>query len=79
MKPLSHRMEILRYRYEWSVGGKRSGEGRGKLSCGHIIAGPAILIQNNSTILVEPNCEAIVTQNADIKIQVGLGDGYGRG
>ncbi|XP_071510031.1 5-oxoprolinase-like [Diadema antillarum] len=44
-----------------------------ELSCDHTIRGPAILIEKNSTILVEPNCVASITDNGDVKIQVGSG------
>ncbi|XP_041454379.1 5-oxoprolinase-like isoform X2 [Lytechinus variegatus] len=44
------------------------------LSCDHTIIGPAILIEKNSTILVENNCVATFTENGDVKIQVGSDD-----
>ncbi|XP_072169577.1 5-oxoprolinase-like [Diadema setosum] len=44
-----------------------------ELSCDHTILGPAILIEKNSTILVEPNCVASITDSGDVKIQVGSG------
>ncbi|XP_059827580.1 5-oxoprolinase [Hypanus sabinus] len=44
-----------------------------ELSCDHTIAGPAIIIDKNSTILVEPDCVAAITQYGDIKITVGSG------
>lgn len=37
---------------------------------GHRIAGPAILIDEISTIVVEPQCTAEVTANMDIKLDV---------
>ncbi|XP_038070278.1 5-oxoprolinase-like [Patiria miniata] len=43
------------------------------LSSDHTIEGPAILIEKNSTIVVEPNCQARITEHGDIKIQVGSG------
>ncbi|XP_077982211.1 5-oxoprolinase-like isoform X2 [Glandiceps talaboti] len=42
-----------------------------ELSCGHNIQGPAILIEKNSTIIVEPNCQASITKHGDVKIQIG--------
>ncbi|XP_033115374.1 5-oxoprolinase-like [Anneissia japonica] len=45
-----------------------------KLSYGQTIAGPAILIEKNSTILVEPNCQASITSAGDVKIQIGSGE-----
>ncbi|XP_070575126.1 5-oxoprolinase-like isoform X2 [Ptychodera flava] len=44
-----------------------------ELSCDHVIQGPAILIEKNSTILVEPNCRASITSHGDVKIQIGSG------
>ncbi|XP_062987330.1 5-oxoprolinase [Elgaria multicarinata webbii] len=43
------------------------------LSCGHVIPGPSIIIDKNSTILVEPGCTASVTRLGDICIAVGCG------
>lgn len=37
------------------------------------IAGPAILLQNTSTIVIEPGCRATVTPAGDIEIQVSAG------
>ncbi|XP_078482471.1 5-oxoprolinase [Ciona intestinalis] len=44
-----------------------------QLSHGHQFQGPAIIIDKNSTILVEPDCCADVTENGDISIKVGSG------
>ncbi|XP_078607993.1 5-oxoprolinase-like isoform X1 [Branchiostoma floridae x Branchiostoma japonicum] len=41
------------------------------LSCDHDIHGPAILIEKNSTIIVEPDCSASITPEGDVKIAVG--------
>ncbi|KAK3559078.1 hypothetical protein QTP86_002994 [Hemibagrus guttatus] len=41
------------------------------LSCDHSIDGPAIIIDKNSTILVEPGCSARLTPNGDVCIAVG--------
>ncbi|KAM3929038.1 5-oxoprolinase isoform 1-T1 [Leptodactylus fuscus] len=43
------------------------------LSCDHTIAGPAIIIDKNSTVLVEPDCTASITEYGDIRISVGSG------
>nr|XP_006823155.1 PREDICTED: 5-oxoprolinase-like [Saccoglossus kowalevskii] len=42
-----------------------------ELTSGHEISGPAILIETNSTILVEPNCLATITAHGDVRIQIG--------
>ena len=44
-----------------------------KLSAGHCVAGPAILIHHTSTILIEPDCTAAITQSGDVEITVGSG------
>ncbi len=41
-----------------------------ELKTGHTIAGPAILIQDTSTMVIEPNCTAIITDFGDVEIQV---------
>lgn len=41
-----------------------------KLLAGHMIDGPAIIIDKNSTILVEANCEATITKYGDIQIKI---------
>ncbi|KAK3086761.1 hypothetical protein FSP39_022921 [Pinctada imbricata] len=38
---------------------------------GHMINGPAIIMNGNSTILVEPACHAQITKHGDVRIQVG--------
>lgn len=43
------------------------------LSPGHILKGPSIIIDELSTILVEPDCTAIITKRGDIKITIGSG------
>ena len=40
------------------------------LKPGHHIPGPAILIDDISTIVVEPKCTAYLTANLDIKVDV---------
>uniref|UniRef100_A0A8C4HDM1 5-oxoprolinase, ATP-hydrolysing n=1 Tax=Dicentrarchus labrax TaxID=13489 RepID=A0A8C4HDM1_DICLA len=42
-----------------------------ELPCGHSIQGPAIIIDKNSTILVEPCCEARLTEGGDVCMSVG--------
>ncbi|XP_036377739.1 5-oxoprolinase [Megalops cyprinoides] len=42
-----------------------------ELSCDHSIRGPAIIIDKNSTILVEPCCVAQMTAGGDVCIAVG--------
>ncbi len=41
-----------------------------KFKPGHEIPGPAILIDDISTIVVEPKCTALITANMDIKVDV---------
>lgn len=43
------------------------------LGKGHVIEGPAIIINGNSTILVEPACTASITPHGDIKMKIGSG------
>ncbi|XP_012578324.1 PREDICTED: 5-oxoprolinase [Condylura cristata] len=43
----------------------------GELGCGHKLQGPCLIIDSNSTILVEPGCQAEVTETGDIRISVG--------
>ncbi|CAN4116929.1 unnamed protein product [Withania somnifera] len=40
------------------------------LAYGHVIRGPAIIMNGNSTVIVEPNCKAIVTKYGNIKIEI---------
>ena len=40
------------------------------LKGGHTIKGPAILIQDTSTMLVEPDCTAVITEFGDVEIRV---------
>lgn len=44
-----------------------------KLGAGHYITGPALLIHQTSTILIEPDCTASITQNGNVEITVGTG------
>ena len=41
------------------------------LYAGNVIQGPAIILQGTSTILIEPDCKATVSDFGDIKIEVG--------
>jgi 5-oxoprolinase (ATP-hydrolysing) len=43
------------------------------LRSGHSINGPAIIIHDTSTIMVEPDCTALVTTYGDVEITVGGG------
>ena len=45
----------------------------GNLSPGHVIPGPAIIMDSLSTLLIEPNCTASITSRGDIKISIGEG------
>ncbi|XP_055812400.1 5-oxoprolinase 1-like [Solanum dulcamara] len=40
------------------------------LAYGHVIPGPAVIMNGNSTVIVEPNCKAIVTKYGNIKIEI---------
>ena len=40
------------------------------LGPGQVLAGPAIIIQDTSTILIEPACTATITQFGDVEIEV---------
>jgi len=44
------------------------------LQSGCEITGPAILLDNISTILVEPGCSALITAGGDVKISVSAGE-----
>lgn len=44
-----------------------------KLLPGQIIPGPSIIMDSLSTILVEPNCRAEITEHGDIQIIIGTG------
>ncbi len=44
------------------------------LKGGHVIPGPAIIIHDTSTILVEPDCQATITQYGDVEIEVSAKD-----
>ncbi|XP_044265519.1 5-oxoprolinase [Tribolium madens] len=43
------------------------------LKSGHVIKGPAIIMDNLSTILIEPDCTGTVTKFGDVKITIGSG------
>ncbi|XP_031275956.1 5-oxoprolinase [Pistacia vera] len=40
------------------------------LGYGHSFPGPAIIMNGNSTVIVEPNCQAIITKYGNIKIEI---------
>nr|XP_043638029.1 5-oxoprolinase [Erigeron canadensis]XP_043638033.1 5-oxoprolinase [Erigeron canadensis] len=40
------------------------------LGYGHVIPGPAIIMNGNSTVIVEPNCKSIITKYGNIKIEI---------
>ncbi|XP_057738252.1 5-oxoprolinase 1-like [Arachis stenosperma] len=40
------------------------------LGYGHVIQGPAIIMNGNSTVIVEPNCRATITKYGNIKIEI---------
>jgi len=44
------------------------------LKAGHTFEGPAIIIHDTSTILVEPDCRALVTTHGDVEIELGKRD-----
>ncbi|CAH0550452.1 unnamed protein product [Brassicogethes aeneus] len=44
-----------------------------KLFGGQVISGPAIIMDQLSTVLVEPDCTGIITKYGDIKITIGSG------
>ncbi|PAV60150.1 hypothetical protein WR25_18508 isoform F [Diploscapter pachys] len=41
------------------------------LKAGHTIRGPALIIDNNSTVVVEPLCKAMITKEGNIRLEVG--------
>ncbi|KAI0498683.1 hypothetical protein KFK09_019573 [Dendrobium nobile] len=41
-----------------------------KLGYGHILEGPAIIMNGNSTVIVEPKCKALITKYGNIKIEI---------
>lgn len=40
------------------------------LGYGHIMPGPAIIMNGNSTVIIEPNCKAIITKYGNVKIEI---------
>ena len=36
-----------------------------RLSCDHVLPGPAIIIDKNSTIVIEPGCEGSITDKGE--------------
>ncbi len=45
-----------------------------ELKAGHTVGGPAIIIHDTSTIVVEPDCHAVITPYGDAEITLGSGD-----
>lgn len=45
-----------------------------KLLAGHTVKGPAIIIDQNSTILVEPGCEGSITKHGDVQVDIKTGN-----
>ncbi|XP_033225027.1 5-oxoprolinase isoform X2 [Belonocnema kinseyi] len=43
------------------------------LSPGHVIFGPAIIMDSLSTLLIEPDCTASITSRGDVRITIGQG------
>ncbi|KAG6531015.1 5-oxoprolinase-like [Zingiber officinale] len=41
-----------------------------KLGYGHVLPGPAIIMNGNSTVIVEPNCVASITRYGNIRIEI---------
>ncbi|KAG9444966.1 hypothetical protein H6P81_016306 [Aristolochia fimbriata] len=41
-----------------------------KLGNGHLLQGPAIIMNGNSTVIVEPECRAIITEYGNIRIEI---------
>ncbi|XP_061341150.1 5-oxoprolinase 1 [Gastrolobium bilobum] len=41
-----------------------------KLGYGRMMSGPTIIMNGNSTVIVEPNCRAIITKYGNIKIEI---------
>ncbi|XP_025416669.1 5-oxoprolinase isoform X2 [Sipha flava] len=41
-----------------------------KLCKGHVVDGPAVIMDKLSTILVEPKCKAIISKSGDIEIEI---------
>ncbi|KAL8491356.1 hypothetical protein ACS0TY_023114 [Phlomoides rotata] len=40
------------------------------LAYGHVFSGPAIIMNGNSTVIVEPSCKAVITKYGNIKIEI---------
>ncbi|KAK4776422.1 hypothetical protein SAY86_005110 [Trapa natans] len=43
-----------------------------KMGPGHTVLGPAIIMNGNSTIVVEPLCRAVITDYGNIRIEIGI-------
>lgn len=42
------------------------------LGAGHLVTGPAIILDNLSTILIEPGCTGFITDKGDVRIDIGV-------
>ncbi|XP_020085756.1 5-oxoprolinase-like [Ananas comosus] len=40
------------------------------LGYGHVLQGPAIIMNGNSTVIVEPKCKAVISKDGNIKIEI---------
>lgn len=40
------------------------------LAFGHVIPGPAIIMNGNSTVIVEPGCKAVITEYGNIRVEI---------
>ncbi|KAI3931322.1 hypothetical protein MKX01_040239 [Papaver californicum] len=40
------------------------------LGHGHVLEGPAVIMNGNSTVIVEPDCKAIITEYGNMKIEI---------
>ena len=43
------------------------------LLAGHRVPGPALVVEPNSTVLLEPGCSAVVTSRGDLEVLIGEG------
>lgn len=41
-----------------------------KLGYGHVLKGPAVIMNGNSTVIVEPDCKATITKFGNIRIEI---------
>jgi len=55
----------------WQQVGVYHLDNKGQLKPGHVLQGPAIIIQSISTIVLEEHCSALITPDGDLDITVG--------